>query len=228
MSKYSNETVENLINNERVKQEHYDSFDEFKEICRGPFGIVRKATWGDKTVVLKSLNNATNETHVKALESIQSFKSIKLTKFKKLTTSMDNLFPTHEETPQSNEEAFQSSEDASQSNEDSSQSNEETSHSIKKTFQSNEENASNTNGIRSLKIKLENRRFIHSIRKIFPSSADDAGSGPSFGYLDLFVSGSNLKTWRCCQSNYKKAIKILESETQSQNFQIEDYEVFKI
>ncbi|KAF0495981.1 kinase-like protein [Gigaspora margarita] len=327
MSDHLNETIEKIITKERAKQ--YNLFKNIQEICRGPFGIVRKATWGDKTVVLKSLNNDTNEIYInafinehsknilvhhqrmiiadfgiskhidevtmvkaggmfayleprcfadpkykcdkrsdiysfgvilweissgrppfdsyehkiaivmqvnsgvreipvkntpdiyvdlykrcwdqdpgkrpkimevledlktirfsksmnsrsfirsfKSLESIRPFKSIKLNKF---TVSMDNLFrsPTHEGTSQSNEETSQSSEDAPQSNEvtsqsseDASQSNEDTS---EETSQSNEENANNTIGIRSLKLKLENKRFILSIKNIFPPSTDDAG-----------------------------------------------------
>ncbi|CAG8449095.1 765_t:CDS:2 [Dentiscutata heterogama] len=50
------------------------------------------------------------------------------------------------------------------------------------------------------------------------------GFGPSFGFLDLFVSKNDLKTWGCNQSNYEKAIK---RESQFREFQIEDYEVFR-
>ncbi|RIB26306.1 hypothetical protein C2G38_285831 [Gigaspora rosea] len=66
MSNRLNETIEKIITNkESIKQ--YNLFENVKEICRGPFGIVRKAAWGDRTVVLKSLNNATNEIFINAI-----------------------------------------------------------------------------------------------------------------------------------------------------------------
>ncbi|CAG8490140.1 9407_t:CDS:10 [Dentiscutata erythropus] len=71
MSNVLNELIETIID-ERIKQ-NYDLFSNFEEICRGPFGTVRKATWGDKTVVLKSLNIDTtdeiitkNEVYIRA------------------------------------------------------------------------------------------------------------------------------------------------------------------
>ncbi|CAG8606213.1 22750_t:CDS:2 [Gigaspora rosea] len=66
MSNRLNETIEKIITNkESIKQ--YNLFENVKEICRGPFGIVRKEAWGDRTVVLKSLNNATNEIFINAI-----------------------------------------------------------------------------------------------------------------------------------------------------------------
>ncbi|CAG8444534.1 2545_t:CDS:2 [Scutellospora calospora] len=57
-----NELIEKTINerNEIIKYD-YNLFDNFKEISKGSFGTVRKATWGDNTVILKSLNIDTNK-----------------------------------------------------------------------------------------------------------------------------------------------------------------------
>ncbi|KAF0465396.1 kinase-like protein [Gigaspora margarita] len=62
MSNVLNELIENSID-ETIRQE-YDLFSDFKNICISSFGTVRKATWEDKTVVLKSLNNDTNEIYI--------------------------------------------------------------------------------------------------------------------------------------------------------------------
>ncbi|CAG8514306.1 1244_t:CDS:2, partial [Dentiscutata heterogama] len=342
MSNPLNETIEKIIN-ERIKQK-YDLFSDFEEICKGPFGIVRKATWGDKIVVLKSLNSDTNEIYINAfvnelqnhikvdghehqniiqfygvtkgnytsLKTSENYKyyNIKLMRF----TSTDNIVRSQTHKHEAAGEASQSNEKTSQSNEEASQLNEETSQLNEEPSQTNDE-ASQINEETSTIITKEHKEEIiswinpsphdtqHELKLIFKGSRDGFEKstfynkcknidntiiilkvlktgeifggynpltwkviggkkykktdssfifslktdeqrtstlikvknkdfaicclkdfGPSFGYLDLFVSGNDLKTWKCCQQNYEKAIKVIESETQYLEFQIEDYE----
>ncbi|KAF0437017.1 kinase-like protein [Gigaspora margarita] len=66
-----NELIEKIIDEgNEITKINYGLFSNFEEINRGAFGTVRKATWGNKIIALKSLNidykkintNMTNET----------------------------------------------------------------------------------------------------------------------------------------------------------------------
>ncbi|CAG8502161.1 15138_t:CDS:2 [Racocetra fulgida] len=62
MANTLNKLIEKIINerNEVIKFD-YDLFNNCEEFSRSPFGTVRKATWNNMTVVLKSLNINTND-----------------------------------------------------------------------------------------------------------------------------------------------------------------------
>ncbi|CAG8732499.1 31487_t:CDS:2, partial [Gigaspora margarita] len=58
-----NKLISNNINNEEnevIKQYEYNLFDNFTEVSRSPFGIVRTAKWENSTIILKSITIDTN------------------------------------------------------------------------------------------------------------------------------------------------------------------------
>ncbi|CAG8442709.1 5381_t:CDS:2 [Dentiscutata heterogama] len=278
--------IEKVFNEENEVIKHdYSLFGNFKEISRSQSGTVRKATLGDKIIVLKSINidkpEVTDQTNTdeKFIKAFKLRRSTMSSIFKNLIVDKPIQRQTYEhetinETSKSNEEfstvittehvkeilswidphnaqlefklILRASRDGYKKDTFYSKCK-DIAHTVVvlKVKKSGEilggYNPFTWEEIKGKKYKETHRSFIFSLKNgQFNSTLSRVkdkeraicckeGFGPSFGYLDLYMSRSDEKIWGCCEIAYERSIKINENESQKYSeFRIEDYEVFHI